>query len=136
MSFKFKPLTPARWHDFETLFGKNGACGGCWCMTWRIALKEFREKKGAGNKRAMKKLVESGVQPVLERRRDQTREEGSARERGPLHGGQLRERVQADQVLYGVITEEGGEERGVRRRTCRRSPRSSPPSSVMTPYSS
>ena len=65
MSFKFKPLTPARWHDFETLFGKNGACGGCWCMTWRIALKEFREKKGAGNKRAMKKLVESGVQPGI-----------------------------------------------------------------------
>jgi GNAT superfamily N-acetyltransferase len=63
MSFTFKPLTPARWHDFETLFGDNGACGGCWCMTWRISPKEFRDKKGSGNKRAIKKIVESGRTP-------------------------------------------------------------------------
>jgi GNAT superfamily N-acetyltransferase len=65
MPFTFKPLTPAHWHDFELLFGENGACGGCWCMTWRVSPKEFREKKGAGNKQAIKKLVEAGHAPGI-----------------------------------------------------------------------
>ena len=30
------PLTPERWADLEELFGENGACGGCWCMWWRL----------------------------------------------------------------------------------------------------
>lgn len=64
-TFTFKPLAPARWNDFEILFGNNGACGGCWCMTWRLAPKDFREKKGAGNKRAIRKLVESGRPPGI-----------------------------------------------------------------------
>jgi GNAT superfamily N-acetyltransferase len=32
-------------------------------MTWRISPKEFRDKKGSGNKRAIKKIVESGRTP-------------------------------------------------------------------------
>jgi GNAT superfamily N-acetyltransferase len=63
--FTFRPLTPARWHDFEALFGDNGACGGCWCMTWRQSNKDFQKNKGTGNKRAMKKLVESGKPPGI-----------------------------------------------------------------------
>lgn len=59
------PLTPERWEDFETLFGQNGACGGCWCMLWRLPRKEFEARKGAGNRTAMKALVESGVEPGL-----------------------------------------------------------------------
>jgi len=54
----FLPLTKNNWHDIETLFGEDGACGGCWCMSWRLSLGEFNKKKGSGNKRAMKKLVE------------------------------------------------------------------------------
>jgi hypothetical protein len=27
-----KELTPSLWTDLETLFGNNGACGGCWCI--------------------------------------------------------------------------------------------------------
>jgi GNAT superfamily N-acetyltransferase len=65
MEFTFKPLTPARWPDLEKLFGDNGACGGCWCMTWRMTPKQFREKKGAGNKRAFKKIVEKGTPPGI-----------------------------------------------------------------------
>jgi GNAT superfamily N-acetyltransferase len=65
MAFTFKPLTPARWTDFESLFGSNGACGGCWCMTWRVSNKEFQQKKGAGNKRSIKRLVESGPPPGI-----------------------------------------------------------------------
>ena len=53
----FKPLTTKTWNDFETLFGERGACGGCWCMSWRLSRAEFDKKKGEGNKRAMKKFV-------------------------------------------------------------------------------
>lgn len=59
------PLTPERWNDFETLFGRNGACGGCWCMLWRTPPKEFEASKGAGNRKAMKALVDAGEVPGL-----------------------------------------------------------------------
>jgi len=55
-------LEPKRWKDFEMLFGERGACGGCWCMSWRISRKEFEEQKGAGNKRTMRQLVRTGEQ--------------------------------------------------------------------------
>ncbi len=59
------PLTPATWDDFEELFGPNGACGGCWCMWWRSTRREMEERKSEGNRRAMKKLVDSDVVPGL-----------------------------------------------------------------------
>lgn len=65
MNFTWKPLIPATWDDFETLFGANGACAGCWCMWWRIPNKEFTANKNAGNHAAMRKLVENGVEPGL-----------------------------------------------------------------------
>jgi GNAT superfamily N-acetyltransferase len=61
----YHPLTPDRWSDFETLFGNNGACGGCWCMAWRLTTKEFKEKQGAPNHRAMKKIVQAQTPPGL-----------------------------------------------------------------------
>jgi len=36
MRITTKELTPALWLALETLFGSNGACGGCWCQAWRI----------------------------------------------------------------------------------------------------
>jgi GNAT superfamily N-acetyltransferase len=59
------PLTPDRWADFETLFGERGACGGCWCMVWRLARKDYERNKGAGNRAAMRKLVRDGVEPGI-----------------------------------------------------------------------
>jgi len=59
------PLTPERWPDFERLFGERGACGGCWCMFWRLTRAEFEAGKGAGNRSAMKQLVASGKIPGL-----------------------------------------------------------------------
>lgn len=59
------PLTPERWDDFTTLFGANGACGGCWCMTWRLSRSSFNKGKGAGNKKAIYRLVKSGDSPGL-----------------------------------------------------------------------
>ena len=58
--FTWKPLTPDTWSDFETLFGPKGACGGCWCMTWRLPRKEYTQQKGEGNRQAMQGLVAGG----------------------------------------------------------------------------
>jgi GNAT superfamily N-acetyltransferase len=51
------------WPVIERLFGANGACGGCWCMWWRVARggKLWEASKGAKNKRAFKKLVAEGA---------------------------------------------------------------------------
>jgi GNAT superfamily N-acetyltransferase len=62
---RFKPLTRETWRDFERLFGRSGACGGCWCMWWRQTRREFDEKHGAANKRAMKRIVDSGRVPGI-----------------------------------------------------------------------
>jgi GNAT superfamily N-acetyltransferase len=62
---EFYPLTPERWADLEKLFGKRGACGGCWCMWWRLKRSEFELQKGEGNRRAMKRVVDSGEIPGI-----------------------------------------------------------------------
>jgi GNAT superfamily N-acetyltransferase len=63
--FAFHPLTPERWSDLEKLFGPRGACGGCWCMWWRLARSEFTKLKGTGNRRAFRKIVESRAEPGI-----------------------------------------------------------------------
>jgi len=62
---EFYPLTPERWADFEKLFGKSGACGGCWCMWWRLKRSEFELQKGEGNRQAIKRIVDSEVPGIL-----------------------------------------------------------------------
>lgn len=64
-AWKVFPLTNDRWKDFETLFGSRGACGGCWCMAWRLSPKDFEKNKGAGNKKLMHDIVKSGEVPGL-----------------------------------------------------------------------
>ena len=61
----FQPLTTERWSDFEQLFGANGACGGCWCMWWKLKRSEFEQQKGTGNKKALQAIVQSGQVPGL-----------------------------------------------------------------------
>ena len=65
IEFEFHPLTDERWDDFAKLFGKRGACGGCWCMWWRQTAKEYEASKGEMNRKKMKKLVGSGEVPGL-----------------------------------------------------------------------
>ena len=65
LTLEAQPLTPDRREDFEQLFGPRGACGGCWCMWWRLTAKEFERQKGEENRRAMKRIVESGEIPGL-----------------------------------------------------------------------
>lgn len=61
--YHFAPLTPDRWQDLETLFGARGACGGCWCMAWRLVPKAFGAGKGEGNRRAFETVVKDGPPP-------------------------------------------------------------------------
>lgn len=63
--FQFHPLTPERWGHLETLFGARGACGGCWCMLWRLKRSEFEKQKGDTNKAAFKAVVDSGEAPGI-----------------------------------------------------------------------
>jgi GNAT superfamily N-acetyltransferase len=61
----YRTLIPERWRDFEALFGARGACGGCWCMWWRLSRKEFERRKGEANRRAMQAIVHSGQVPGI-----------------------------------------------------------------------
>jgi GNAT superfamily N-acetyltransferase len=75
MRITTKELTPALWPDVETLFGKNGACGGCWCQAWRVAKGERWEdvqgtkakgrlRRGIRNGTVMGVLAYAGEEPV------------------------------------------------------------------------
>ncbi len=59
----FRPATPSRWPDVEALFGPRGACGGCWCMAWRLSRADFVAGKGATNRRRLHDLIKWGQKP-------------------------------------------------------------------------
>ena len=59
----FYPATPDRWKDIEALFGERGACGGCWCMAWRLDASEFNESKGEKNRASFRSIVKKGTEP-------------------------------------------------------------------------
>lgn len=64
-TLSFHPLTPDLWTDFEHLFGPRGACGGCWCMFWKLRGKAFDENTGEPARQMQKSIVESGTVPGL-----------------------------------------------------------------------
>ena len=53
MKLTVRSLTPDLWPALEDLFGKNGACGGCWCMYWRIG-SSYRKRRRGDNKAAFR----------------------------------------------------------------------------------
>ena len=57
-----RPLREDDGPTIEQLFGSNGACGGCWCMWWRVPQggKLWEQMKGKTNRRAFLTLIESG----------------------------------------------------------------------------
>jgi len=65
LNLKFHPVTPSRWKDLENLFGERGACGGCWCMVWRLPRSKWQQQLGEKNRMAMKKIVEAGEVPGI-----------------------------------------------------------------------
>lgn len=61
MNLEFRELSPDLWPQMQALFGKTGACGGCWCMSWRLKKGEKWESvKGEPARQRMKDLVASG----------------------------------------------------------------------------
>jgi GNAT superfamily N-acetyltransferase len=57
-SLTFEPLSKSNWNQFQDLFGEKGACGNCWCMSFRLKKGDFEDGKiDGGNKNAMKKFV-------------------------------------------------------------------------------
>ena len=64
--FTTRPLTRDDWPVIEALFGANGACGGCWCMWWRVPMggKAWDAAKGSPNREAFRSLVQSGRAPL------------------------------------------------------------------------
>ena len=64
MKLTIRPLTPDLWPALEDLFGKNGACFGCWCMYWRIG-RLHREQPASKNKAAFREIVMRGPPPGL-----------------------------------------------------------------------
>jgi GNAT superfamily N-acetyltransferase len=64
MDLRIEPLTPELWTAFEELFGKQGACNGCWCMNWRIG-REYQRRSRAANKADFKEIVRRGPPPGL-----------------------------------------------------------------------
>lgn len=57
---RIQPALAERWDDLERLFGARGACGGCWCMWYRLPRAEYERRKGAGNRTALRRLLRSG----------------------------------------------------------------------------
>jgi len=64
-SLSFHPLTSSRFADFERLFGPRGACGGCWCMFWKLRGKAFDENTGEPARQMQKSIIDSGTVPGL-----------------------------------------------------------------------
>ena len=59
-----RSLTPDLWPALEDLFGKNGACDGCWCMYWRIGA-AYHKRPRDRNKSAFRQIVKRGPPPGL-----------------------------------------------------------------------
>lgn len=60
-AIRIEPAAAERWADLERLFGTRGACGGCWCMWYRLPRAEYERRKGAANRRLLRELVGSGA---------------------------------------------------------------------------
>lgn len=64
MKLTTRPLTPELWPAFEDLFGKLGACNGCWYMYWRVG-SAYRKQPRENNKAAFHEVMENGPPPGL-----------------------------------------------------------------------
>jgi GNAT superfamily N-acetyltransferase len=61
-TIRCEELRPQHWRALEQLFGPNGACGGCWCMWWRVSQggKLWDEMQGEKARRAFRARVREG----------------------------------------------------------------------------
>ncbi|MBX3577877.1 MAG: GNAT family N-acetyltransferase [Rhizobiaceae bacterium] len=63
MTIRFVSLTPDLWPAFELLFGRQGACYGCWCTYFRLPPKKRRESSGDRNRDLIRARIEAGPPP-------------------------------------------------------------------------
>lgn len=64
MQIEVRTLTPELWPHLTDVFGSKGACGGCWCMYWRIG-GAYRKQSSRSNKTAFHRVVKKGPPPGL-----------------------------------------------------------------------
>ena len=56
-----RELEPSLWPQLEALFGKHGACGGCWCQWWRMAgVEHWKDVQGEVAHSRLCRQVEEG----------------------------------------------------------------------------
>ncbi len=65
MDTTITPVTAELWPDFEDLFGKQGACYGCWCTHFRQAPAVRRQNDRERNKDHIRARIEAGLPPGL-----------------------------------------------------------------------
>jgi GNAT superfamily N-acetyltransferase len=65
LDLSFHPLTQKLWRDFELLFGAHGACGGCWCMYWKLRGKDYSANVGDNARQMQKSVVDAKIVPGL-----------------------------------------------------------------------
>ncbi|MER9472798.1 GNAT family N-acetyltransferase [Mesorhizobium sp. M0520] len=65
MNTTIAPLVPELWADFEDLFGRQGACYGCWCTHFRLSPAARRASNRERNKDHIKARIEAGPPPGL-----------------------------------------------------------------------
>ena len=61
IALSIKPIKRNLWTDFEELFGPKGACGGCWCMFWKLRGRAYDEARGYETRQMHKSIVDSGI---------------------------------------------------------------------------
>lgn len=60
-----RPATAARWNDLVTVFGRQGAYSGCWCMYWRIKRTEMGHLGVKGRRAALRQLTAHARPPGI-----------------------------------------------------------------------
>lgn len=64
-TYAIHPLTADRLADVEQLFGAKGACGGCFCQSWRHRAPQWRLRGAADNLADLRAQVGAGPPPGL-----------------------------------------------------------------------
>lgn len=65
MPVDIQPLTPALWPAFEDLFGKQGACYGCWCTYFRLPPAARKANDSQQKKAIIRQRIEEGPPPGI-----------------------------------------------------------------------
>lgn len=65
VDYRIAPLTPDLWPAFEDLFGRQGACYGCWCTHFRLPPAVRRQNDRESNRDHIKARIAAGPPPGL-----------------------------------------------------------------------